>query len=381
MECAYWQRGECRSCTRITAPYDAQLATKQERVAALLPGIGASAWVPPVASEEAGFRTKVKFVVSGTSARPLLGILDADGRGVDLSACPIQHAAITAAVPGLLTLVRGLRLVPYDVRARRGELKYVIVTVGDADALMVRFVLRSRRHVADLRRAVPILRSLVARVAVVTANIHPVHEATVEGEEEIVLTPTRTLPMTVGDVTLHLGPRSFSQTNTRVAGELYRRVAAWASAPLPGGDAPASLWDLYCGVGGFALHAARAGVERVTGVEISEGAVRSAERAARECGAEERAAFLVGDATEWASSRTDVPDVVVVNPPRRGIGQRLASWLDACGVGRVVYSSCNPVSLASDLDSMPHLQPVAAQLVDMFPHTDHAEVAVLLERR
>jgi len=75
------------------------------------------------------------------------------------------------------------------------------------------------------------------------------------------------------------------------------------------------------------------------------------------------------------------PDLLVVNPPRRGIGAELAGRIEASGVRRVLYSSCNPQSLARDLGAMPSLGARRARLFDMFPHTDHAEVLVELVRR
>lgn len=379
MECAYWDAGVCRSCTWLEVPYPEQVATKQEsveRALAEVPGGPGTEWLPPRTSAETGFRTRAKMVVGGTVARPTLGILDGTRHGVDLSDCPVMDPVLRAAMPRIARFVSETRLVPYDVPARRGELKYVLVTCGDEGALMVRFVLRSRRQLESLRRSLGRLTELLPDVCVVTANIHPVHEAIVEGPEEIVLTPQATLPMRVGDVTLAPGPRSFSQTNTGVAGDLYRQAARWVDEGGAG-----SLWDLYCGVGGFALHAALAGVPRVTGVEVSDQAVLSAQRAAAALGADAGSAtFVTADATAWALRQQDVPDAVVVNPPRRGIGPDLAEWLDRSGSRLVVYSSCNPTSLARDLLAMPHLRPVRARLFDMFPHTAHAEVAALLVR-
>lgn len=423
MECAYWQAGVCRSCTWIDRPYPDQVAAKQRDAADLLTdALGAAAlgdlvWEAPVTSPTEGFRTKAKMVVGGTVDAPTFGILGPDRRGVDLRDCPITDPSIRRALPVLVTLVSRLRLEPYDVIARRGELKYVLVTSSLTGDLMVRFVLRSRRHLAQLRAALPLLAELVPRARVVTANIHPTHEAIVEGPEEVVLTPESTLSMPVGDVVLHLGPRSFSQTNTTVAAGLYRQVAAWATGGLrpldegvtvttapgtpdphglgphphdpdphrarPHGATPRSLWDLYCGIGGFALHAAVAGIPSVTGVEVSADAVAAASRSAADLGLDPAGVgFVAADATAWALARPPAqhPDVVVVNPPRRGIGEDLARWLDGSGVPRVVYSSCHPASLASDLARMPHLVPLRARLFDMFPHTAHAEVAVLLER-
>ena len=87
----------------------------------------------------------------------------------------------------------------------------------------------------------------------------------------------------------------------------------------------------------------------------------------------------VGDATGVDLEGTGAPELVVVNPPRRGIGE-LAARLDASAVRRVVYSSCNPTTLARDLAAMPGFRAVRGRVFDMFPHTTHAEVLVELER-
>ncbi len=137
------------------------------------------------------------------------------------------------------------------------------------------------------------------------------------------------------------------------------------------------MWDLYCGVGGFALHVTAPG-RTVVGVELSDAAVVSAQRSALAMGSQAR--FVAADATEWAIAQPAPPDLVIVNPPRRGIGDALATWLEASGVKTVIYSSCNAASLAKDLASMPSLRAREIRLLDMFPHTEHYEVAVLLTR-
>ena len=100
--------------------------------------------------------------------------------------------------------------------------------------------------------------------------------------------------------------------------------------------------------------------------------------------------WIAGDATALLTSGFDVPsahpsptggpDLVIVNPPRRGIGPALAGRLESSGVRDVIYSSCNADSLARDLAGMPSLRPVSARLLDMFPHTNHHEVLLHLTR-
>lgn len=455
MFCDYFHQGLCRSCTHLNVAYPEQLHRRQDAVANLLASVPSAAhmtWLAAAASSPEDFRTKAKMAVGGAAGAPTLGLLDAEWKGVDLSACPILDPQLRAAMPALSAFVAELKLEPYDVAARRGELKYLLVTVAADGGLMVRFVLRSRRYEALLRSRLVRLRELLPTLVVASVNLHPTHAALVEGAEEVLLTEAATLPMRVGDVTLHVGPQSFTQTNTQVAAQLYRQAARWAagergvaggeaaeggalggaaaeggllggeaaqgassvtvgspqpaslpsaaplstsSAPLtpaclpsPGGaraSLPASLWDLYCGVGGFALHAAAAGVRQVVGVEVSPVAIASAQRSARDLWADEaeaRARFIAGDAVAWAVEQdaASAPDVVVVNPPRRGIGPDLAGWLNECAAPRVIYSSCNPVTLAKDLAAMPALRVVEGRLFDMFPHTDHAEATVLCER-
>ncbi|NQX22573.1 23S rRNA (uracil(747)-C(5))-methyltransferase RlmC [Curtobacterium sp. VKM Ac-2852] len=382
MQCDYFDRGVCRSCTLMGQPYADQVLDKELRTRELLHdaveaagGPGAVSWSPAITSPESGYRNKAKMVVGGSVQHPTVGILDHRQRGVDLRHCGICTPGIRHALPVLAEFVSTAGLIPYDVAARRGELKYVLVTESPDGELMIRFVLRSEGQLPRLRQHLAALRAALPNAVVVTVNLLPEHKAVTEGDREIVLTEQETLPMRLGGITMHLRPRSFFQTNTGVATELYAQATAWIDELEP-----ASMWDLYCGVGGFALHAARPG-RVVTGIETSAEAIRSAKQSAREAGLE-GLRFAADDATEHAlRARPDaVPELVVVNPPRRGIGERLSTWLEESDVQHVVYSSCNPVTLAKDLARMPSFRLRRARVLDMFPQTGHLEAVTLLTR-
>lgn len=373
MLCTHFEAGRCRSCAWLGTPYAGQLAEKQRTVERLLAAHPATTWLPPAASRQLGVRNKAKVVVGGTVAAPTLGILNPAGGGVDLRDCPLHTPGIQAALPVLAGFVTRATLAPYDVAVRRGELKYLLVTESPDGELMVRFVLRSQEPVARIRKHLPALLAQLPRVVVVSVNLQPEHKAVLEGAREIVLTGQDSLRMRVGGLDLHLRPQSFFQTNTAMAAELYRLARAWAAEV-----APRTVWDLYCGVGGFSLALSTPG-RAVTGVEISPEAVASAEQSRDEAGMS-GVRFEVGDATAYALGHRAPPDLVVVNPPRRGIGLELSSWLEASGVRHVLYSSCHAETLARDLESMPSLRPVRGRLLDMFPNTAHYEVLVLLER-
>lgn len=441
--CSLHDAGACRSCPDLARPLPEQLAAKQAQVAGLLADgpapVPRDTWLPPAGSAPTGFRNKAKMAVSGSVSAPVLGLADRFGGSLDLRGCPLHVDAIQESLPVLGQLVTGLGLEPYHIATDRGELKYLLLTASPTGALMVRWVLRSHRHVGTLRRALPRIRRALPQLEVMSANIQPVRQAVLEGEEEILLglaegmsdrlqmdllLPAQDVPgrpegreaeETV--LPLLLPTRSFFQTNTAVAEELYATArqwaAQWASRRRAGGgraDAgragagwaggrtgagragassergavPLRLWDLFCGVGGFALalasHPALHGAQ-VRGVELSASAIHGAQASARLMGLDPRRVwFEAGDARVLDPRSGSVPDLLVVNPPRRGIGPDLAQRIEASGVGRVLYSSCNPSSLVSDLAAMPSLRVRQARLFDMFPHTGHAEVLVELGR-
>ncbi|MFC5731649.1 MULTISPECIES: 23S rRNA (uracil(747)-C(5))-methyltransferase RlmC [Nocardioides] len=380
LDCGHFDAGRCRSCAWLGRAYDDQLAGKQAVTRELVdrPGLR---WLPPVVSRPEGFRNKAKMVVAGSVDTPTLGILDPVGGGIDLRDCALHTPGIVAALPVLGALVTRAGLTPYDVTSsapvtQRGELKHVLVTEAPSGRLMVRLVVRSTATEARVRKHLPWLTAELPPLRVVTLNVQPEHRAVLEGDREIVLTEADTLPMQVNGLTLHLRPRSFFQTNTEVAAALYRQARDWV-ADL----APRRVVDLYCGVGGFALHLAAAG-RTVTGIEISADAIASAERSRDEAALPGELRFVVGDATAPEhAALIDEADLVVVNPPRRGLGPELSRRIEESGPPHVLYSSCNPQTLARDLADLASYAPVRAQVLDMFPQTPHSEVLVLLRRQ
>lgn len=387
MRCDYFDSGRCRSCSELRSPYPEQLLDKERHCRSILDALAPSPveWLPAVASATSRFRNKAKMVVSGSAHAPLLGILDPEYRGVDLTGCPLYPEALAASFPPIATFIARCGLTPYDVGRRRGELKYVLITwARHTDRLMVRFVLRTENPVERIREHLPEFLSALPQIEVVSVNLQPEHNAIVEGEREIVLTQMGMLEMELNGRIFRLPPRAFFQTNTEVAAQLYTQAQRW------GGElAPRVVLDLFCGVGAFALHLAD-GEREVLGVESSseavEGARRSAER--QRCSSwSTLPEFLCLDASQievgaLLGERGGDPDraLVIVNPPRRGIGETLALSLNESGVRWVLYSSCQVESLARDLRSMPRFRLRSARLLDMFPHTTHYEVMVLLER-
>lgn len=372
LHCMHHARGECVSCSWWGRDYADQLAAKSSDCQRRLQQFEALRWEPPAMGPLVHFRNKAKLAVGGTLESPTLGLLDGQLRGVDLPLCRLYEPAIDAAPPAIRSFIAKAGLRPYDAVARSGELKYVLLTAAPDGGLMLRWVLRSREAEARIRRLLPELLVALPALRVMSINLQPKPAAILEGSEEILLHGDE-LAIDLPRATLYLRPGGFFQTHTQLAATLYETARQW-TAELPLRRAI----DLFCGIGGFALHLARDGVQ-IEGHEISESAVAAANRSAAALGGA-APVFLQGDAGALSAAALQA-DLLVVNPPRRGIGAALCAGVEASGVRWLLYSSCNPQSLAEDLARMPGFEPRRARLFDLFPHTPHAEVLVLAERR
>ncbi|EOI3463939.1 23S rRNA (uracil(747)-C(5))-methyltransferase RlmC [Cronobacter dublinensis] len=375
MHCALYDAGRCRSCQWIEQPLDTQLAAKMSELRALLAELPVGDWCAPVSGPEQAFRNKAKMVVSGSVEKPLLGMLHRDGTPVDLTECPLYPASFYAVFAALKPFIARAGLTPYNVARKRGELKYLLLTESTLDGgLMLRFVLRSTTKLEALRAALPALLAQLPQLRVVTANIQPVHMAIMEGDEEIWLTEQQALAENFNGVPLWIRPQSFFQTNPTVASALYAAARDWVRA-LPVNH----MWDLFCGVGGFGLHCATPEMT-LTGIEIAPEAIASASASAQQLGLR-NVHFQALDSTDFATGQQAVPDLVLVNPPRRGIGEALCDYLSRMAPQYIIYSSCNARTMAKDIRQLPGYRIARVQLFDMFPHTAHYEVLMLLVRQ
>ncbi|HCM6213642.1 TPA: 23S rRNA (uracil(747)-C(5))-methyltransferase RlmC [Klebsiella oxytoca] len=374
MHCALYDAGRCRSCQWLELPVSQQLADKMADLRTLLADAPVADWCAPVCGPESGFRNKAKMVVSGSVERPLLGMLHRDGAPEDLTDCPLYPPGFAPVFAALKPFIARAGLTPYNVARRRGELKYILLTESRFDGgMMLRFVLRSETKLAQLRAALPELQALLPQLQVITANIQPVHMAIMEGEREIFLTDQQALAENFNGVPLWIRPQSFFQTNPVVASRLYATARDWVRQ-LPVNH----MWDLFCGVGGFGLHSATPEM-RLTGIEIAPEAIACAKQSAAELGLN-NLHFQALDSTQFATGEGDIPDLVLVNPPRRGIGDGLCDYLNRMAPEFIIYSSCNARTMAKDIARLAGYRIERVQLFDMFPHTAHYEVLTLLVR-
>lgn len=369
--CADYQAGRCRSCARLPQPYAAQLAEKDREARALLDPQGLAEWRAPVHGRIAAFRNKAKFAVTGSSTAVNFGLPD----GTDLAGCPLYPPLIGDSLVAFRELIAQARIPPYDIAARRGELKYLLLSCdSNAAQLMARFVLRSTEALPRLRKALPALQAALPSLRVVSVNLQPEPKAILEGPTEILLSAADHLPLVVNGIPLQLTPQAFFQTHPDVAAALYANARDWVGE-LAGPVAQAA--DLYCGIGGFALHLAPQ-VGAMLGIERSAAAIAAARCSAAALGLEQ-VRFIAGEVDAELQQLTRGLDLLIVNPPRRGLDPGLRHWIAEHRPRWLLYSSCNPATLARDLGELSRYRLRRAQVHDMFPHTGHYEILGLAE--
>jgi 23S rRNA (uracil747-C5)-methyltransferase len=315
------------------------------------------------------------MAVGGAVGDLLLGLQNRDGSVHDLMHCPLYPSALQKTLKHIRDWLNAIAIAPYDIHARTGELKFVLLSCNTNQKLMLRLVLRSQTSLRSIKNNLSSLQKLLPDLDVISINLQPEPKAILEGAEEIILSSSANLPIMINDVPLQLSPQSFFQTNSAIAAKLYQRASSWLLKIQP-----KSVLDLYCGVGGFALHAAKALPNtKALGIELSAAAIECAKSSAAQMRLS-NAHFVCADATQSGTPIDDDIDTIIVNPPRRGLGTALCDAIERSRAQFLVYSSCNLDSLVNDLKHLPSFQAQSGQVLDMFAHTPHFEVIVSLQR-
>ncbi len=373
--------GRCGGCTWQHLGYAAQLREKHARVVAALgdaaPGVTVAAVRP--SPQELGYRNKGKYVAGRTGERLVLGAYAPRTHVViDTLGCAIVAPIIDEVAAWLRGAAADAGLEPYAEATRTGELRYAIVREAAGDVLVV-LVTATRTARDKLQRVADALAKHPA-VRGVVAIEHDRRDGAIvpSGSSARVLHGHGSVVEHLAGVPIEVGAAEFLQVNRAQAAAMYQRVTELA-ALAPGARAV----DLFAGLGGIGLSLARAGAS-VIAVEIDQDAVGQLRRAA------ERAKLpvvpIAGDARELpAEIRArlgDRPDLVVVNPPRKGLDAGSRELVVALDAPIVIYVSCGPESLGRDIAALAaHGYRVdAIEPFDLMPGTAQVETIVRLSK-
>jgi 23S rRNA (uracil1939-C5)-methyltransferase len=374
--------GGCPGSPWQAMRYEAQVAHKHELLGDALRRLGHLddfEHEPIVAAEEIWrYRNKLEYSFGEDEGGLVLGF-HARGRWdaiEDVRDCMLASERSNAVRNHVREWCRAEGLVAYDRRAGYGFLRNLVVREGRrTGALQVRLVtsmgqFRDKAFAASLGERFGEASVLWSRTPEVAEVSH--------GGETTVLLGSESLEEQLSGLRFRISPEAFFQTNTEMAERLYSLAASYAA--LRGTE---RVYDLYCGIGTLSLLLSlRAG--EVWGIEIAERAVADAIANAK-LNEVENAHFFAGDARDAIrplAERAPRPEVVVVDPPRAGLSQKIVRRLLELHPRRIVYVSCNPTTLAPNarqiVDAGYRL--VKVRGVDMFPHTPHIECVALIER-
>jgi len=346
----------CGGCDYLHVAPEAERASKQRQLAEVV-GLPVSEILE--SPRPLGYRALAKLVVTEEG---LLGSYRAHSHDVeDMRGC-LVHA------PGVERIIDRLRDALAD-EPRPVDLRYVLVRGSFADGkAVVTLVVRALSSPVPAR-LLPVLRAMPEVVRVIaTENDSEGDSLLVGGQEELLL--DRGFPVErVGPIEQWLDAGAFAQVNPGAAARLYERASLLAA---PSGRA---VLDLYSGSGGLGLTMAALGARMVTGIERSPEAVEAAARAAERLGYQNRTRFIAAKVNPEAIASVNA-EVVVLNPPRAGAGEAVMRALAAKAPYRMIYVSCNPMTLARDLSILREGAQVLEERllgVDLFPRTRHIE--------
>ncbi len=373
--------GDCGGCPLQHLAYPAQLRWKRDQVAEALAGLGGPAVEACVPSpRELGYRNQGKYAygaVQGGGAPTLGAYAPRSHRLVGLLGCRVVEPVIDQVAATLGRLLADAGVPAFDERRRTGLLRGCVLRSNARGEVLVALV-TARRSWSEGVRLAEALRAAEPRVVGVVQNVNEATGNAIFGAEDVPLAGEPWLEETLAGVAVRVGARAFLQLNREVAAAIYARVLEAARALGPIGR----MVELYAGVGGMALGAARLAAE-VIAIEENPEATAAGTAAARAAGLGS-VRFVTADASSGlrAQHGIDGADLVVLNPPRAGVEAAVADAVPALGARLVAYVSCNPGSLARDLARMAAagLRALAVTPFDMLPHTPHVEVLVLLAR-
>ena len=376
-DCAVYP--QCGGCTSRHMTYDSSLRAKRQHVQDCMQRIGHLAVdVPPVLGMAAPFayRNKTALPAAGDISHPMLGFFaPRSHRLVPAVSCPNAMPPAPSVAQAVQDWMTRYRIPPYHEETRTGLIRHLVVRVNRKQEAMVTLVCRDKTvpHLSELLSAI-----LPLGVISVYLNFNPGNTNVIFGKSFRLLYGRETLPDTLCGLQFELSPASFFQVNPLQTEILYETALNFAD--LRPED---SLLDVYCGAGTISLMMARH-CKTVTGIEIVPDAVCNARENARRNGIQ-NASFVEGKAEILLPEmikQGSRPDVIVVDPPRKGLEPAVIEAIAKAAPDRLVYISCNPATQARDAALLKEqgylIQKI--QPVDMFPYTSHVETVVQLSK-
>ena len=378
--------GPCGGCSLRHLDYAAELRAKQESVLDAFRRIGGLE-VPVLdilpSPDVDRYRNKVQFPVGiDKNGVPCIGFYA--GRTHRIVPCPdckLQPSVLNEIGNALCAFFAQQGIRPYDEQSGKGLVRHIFLRRGAHSGQIMVCLVCTRAKLPHAEQLCTALRGQFPAISTILLNVNAKNTNVILGSENHILYGPGYIEDTLCGVPVRLGPLSFYQVNTLAAERLYGVAAQYAQ--LTPDD---TLLDLYCGMGTIGLSMAEQCRELI-GVEIVPEAIESAKANAARMGeaVAAKSRFFCADAGQAATQLAAEglhPDIVMLDPPRKGCDEATLSAVVRMAPRRVVYVSCNPATAARDAAWLEqngyHAEKV--QPVDLFPRTKHVETVVLLSK-
>ena len=380
-DCPYFPR--CGGCALRHMDYEQELALKQAHVQSCLTRIGGqtiSALPITGAAQTDGYRNKVQFPVQEQDGRPVAGFFSGKThRVIPVRHCRIQPDCADAIRGAVLAWMEQYHIRAYDEQTHTGYIRHIYIRFGTESGQILVCIVANCAQLPKKKQLVAALLAAEPGITTIVFSPNTKKGNTVLGTEFHPLYGDGTITDTLCGLQFRLSAPAFYQVNHAQAERLYEKAVQLAG--LTGNE---TVLDLYCGTGTITLCLARH-AKKAIGVEIVPQAIEDAKFNAAQNGMENAEFFCMdaGQAAKMLADRRVRPDVIVVDPPRKGVSADVIEAISAMAPQRVVYVSCDPATLARDLKLLTAagytLQ--TAEAFDLFPRCAHVETVVLLSHK
>lgn len=371
----------CGGCVYRHISYEAELRAKEQSVSNAFRRIGGFDLEPePISGSPSvdRYRNKVQLPVAMADGRAYCGFFSPRShRVVPISDCLLQPEIFTEICGEIIDYVNKNQISVYDERTGRGLLRHLYLRRGfHTGEIMLSLVCTKETKLFE--NMIAPLTGKFPSIKTILLNINSANTNVILGNKDTCLYGSGVIRDSMCGVSVEISPHSFYQVNTAAAENVYS--AARDFLDLNGSE---TLLDLYCGIGTVGLSMAQR-VNRLIGVEIVPAAIENARRNAEMNGVA-NAEFFTGDSgtvAEKLSSAGEKPDVVIVDPPRRGCDSETLSAIAKMSPRKLVYISCNPATCARDLKILTQsgYELRRYKPFDMFPRTSRVETVSLLTK-
>ncbi|WP_028399800.1 23S rRNA (uracil(1939)-C(5))-methyltransferase RlmD [Ectobacillus panaciterrae] len=371
---------QCGGCQLQHLSYEGQLEQKRDIVVQAFEKytkVPTNLIRPTIGMEEPWhYRNKSQLQVGKDKQKVIAGLYALNSHQlVDISDCMIQHKDTNEVTQKVKRILERLDIPVYNERKRTGIVRTIVTRIAVQTGEIQLVLITAKKELPRKDQFIKQIQTALPQVKSIMQNVNGEKTSLIFGDETFRLAGKEVIQETLGDLNFELSARAFFQLNPTQTVKLYDE--AKKAAQLTGKE---KIVDAYCGVGTIGLWLAD-GAAEIRGMDVIGESIEDAKKNAKRHGFD-NTLYVTGKAEHWLPKWVKEgwrPDVVVVDPPRTGCDDKLLDTVLQVSPKRLVYVSCNPSTLARDIERLSKKYNVEyVQPVDMFPHTSHVECISLL---